>query len=154
MALILVQHSQFPSFTHPAMSRSVAGFQGRQNVICQMFWPSVSESSARCALWDREKRKCREALNLFGTTSSMNKNVKLVNTTDETIFVPGLGPWRPNQIFDLPKEMPLKQHVQPRILGGALKIVGGNKRVSVDGKNVEAGKPVPGTPPGVPQKPR
>ena len=105
-------------------------------------------------MWDKEKRKCREILNLFGSTSSVNENVKLVNATDEAIFVPGLEPWRPNQIFDLPKEMALTQHVQPRILGGALKIVGGNKRVSVDGKNVEAGKPVPGTPPGAPKKPR
>ena len=84
----------------------------------------------------------------------MNKNVQLVNTTDETIFVTGLGPWRSNQIFDLPKEIALTPHVQPRILGGAIKIVGGNKRISVDGKNVEAGKPVLGTPPGTPKKPR
>ena len=97
-------------------------------------------------MWHKEKRKCRKTLNLFGSTSSLNENVILVNATDEAIFVPGLEPWRPNQIFDLPKEMALTQHVQPRILGGALKIVGGNKRVSVDGKNVEAGKPVPAHP--------
>ena len=67
-------------------------------------------------------RVFRQSLNPFGSTTSVNENVKLVNATDEAIFVPGLEPWRPNQIFDLPKEMALTQHVQPRILGGALKI--------------------------------
>jgi hypothetical protein len=56
------------------------------------------------------------------------ENVKLVNATDEAIFVPRLEPWRLNQIFDLPKEMALTQHVRPRILGDTLKIVGGNKK--------------------------
>ena len=80
----------------------------------------------------------------------MNEKVKLVNATQEIIWIPGLGSWKPNQVLDLPKEVALTPHVKLRILGGAIKIVGGSKRSSVDGKNVEAGKPVLGTP----QKPR
>ena len=65
----------------------------------------------------------------------MNENVKLVNTTDETIFIPGLEPWKPGVEFDLPKEMALTPHIQPRILGGALKIVDGSKRMAAQEGN-------------------